>query len=392
MANCTHVKRMRVGIDASNIRAGGGLTHLVEVLSALEPAEHGIGQVTVWGGRKTLERLQGRPWLSPVHQATLDGSSFQRSAWRRKRLDGLLRDNCDVFFAPGGVYRGSFRPFVTMSQNLLPFDRTERARFGLSLTRLRYHLLERLQSTTFRQAAGVIFLTEIAKRETLAAVGDIQACSRVIPHGIAPVFFKEPRSARRIEDCTLDDPFRILYVSIINFYKHQERVADAVCRLRQEGFQVQLDLVGRAYPPALRRLRGALATLDPRGECVRYLGPIPYEQLNATYAEADMFAFASTCETFGMIVLEAMASGLPIACARRSAMPEVLGDAGQYFDPEAPADIAQSLRTLINDAELRSRLAEKAYERAHQFTWEKCAKETFGFIADVHAESKQPAR
>jgi glycosyltransferase involved in cell wall biosynthesis len=382
------IERMRVGIDASNIRAGGGLTHLVEVLSSLNPGEHGIERVLVWGGRATLDRLPEQPWLIRSHQPALDRSPLHRIVWRRTKLDDLLlRNECDVLFAPGGVYSGSFRPFVTMSQNLLPFDRAERARFGLSLTRLRYHVLEHLQAATFRHAAGVILLTEEAKRVTLAVTGNLAARTTVIPHGIAAGFLNQPRTARAIERCTADDPFRILYVSIINLYKHQWHVADAVCRLRRSGLPVRLDLVGRAYPSALRKLRGTLAALDPQGDCVRYLGPIPYEQLGTTYTDADAFVFASTCETFGMIVLEAMASGLPIACSQRSAMPEILGEAGVYFDPEDAADLERCLRALVTDVALRQDLAQKAFTRAQTCSWERCARETFAFITDV-AESR----
>ena len=383
---------MRIGIDASNIRAGGGLTHLVEVLSALNPEEHGIERAVVWGGRATLDRLPERPWLIRSHQPALDRSPLHRVAWRRTKLDGLLWDECDLLLAPGGVYSGSFRPFVTMSQNLLPFDRAERARFGLSLARLRYHVLEHRQTATFRHADGVIFLTEEAKRVTLAITGDLAATTTVVPHGIAPRFFNQPRPARAIEDCTGESPFRILYVSIINLYKHQWHVADAVCRLRRSGLPVRLDLVGRAYPSALRRLRRTLTALDPQGDCVRYLGPVPYERLSTTYMDADAFVFASTCETFGMIVLEAMASGLPVACARRSATPEVLGDAGQYFDPEDASDIARCLRTLVSDVAMRQDLAHKAFTRAQAYSWERCAGETFAFIADVAGSRLSPTR
>ena len=383
---------LRLGIDASNIRAGGGLIHLAELLAALDPTGHGIERVKVWSGRKTLQHLPERPWLALVHQADLDGSALRRSTWRRKDLDGLLRAECDILFAPGGIYRGHFRPFVTMSQNLLPFDHAERARFGISSARMRYHLLERLQAASFRQADGVIFLTEVALRDTLAAVGPLDGETRVVPHGIAPRFFHEPRPARSIEKCTFERPLRILYVSIVNLYKHQWHVAEAVCRLRKEGLPVQLDLVGRAYPPALRKLQRTLATLDPQADCIRYRGAIPYEQLETTYAQAEVFAFASSCETFGMIVLEAMAAGLPIACSRRGAMTDVLADAGRYFNPEDPDDILEALRALVTNPALRTRLAREAHERARQFTWGKCADDTFSFITRFAKQEQQPTR
>jgi glycosyltransferase involved in cell wall biosynthesis len=83
------------------------------------------------------------------------------------------------------------------------------------------------------------------------------------------------------------------------------------------------------------------------------------------------------------ILLESMASGRPIACADRGPMPEVLGNAGVYFDPESPHSIAAALRRLIDSPELRERCAKEALLRARQYTWESCARETFGFLASV---------
>jgi len=53
---------MRLGIDASNIRTGGGLTHLAELLNAAEPYKHGITRVTVWAGKQTIDSLPVKPW------------------------------------------------------------------------------------------------------------------------------------------------------------------------------------------------------------------------------------------------------------------------------------------------------------------------------------------
>lgn len=113
-----------VGIDASNLRAGGGITHIVELLSAALPERQGIGRVVVWGGRKTLSRLPDRNWLVKKHEPVLDKSQPWRILWRRRYLDKLTnREGCHILFAPGGIYRGSFRPIVTMSRNMLPFEK-----------------------------------------------------------------------------------------------------------------------------------------------------------------------------------------------------------------------------------------------------------------------------
>lgn len=146
---------------------------------------------------------------------------------------------------------------------------------------------------------------------------------------------------------------------------------------------VTLDLIGPAYPPALARLQAAIAAADPQSGFIRYHGSLPYGQLVDYYHQSDAFVFASSCETFGQILLEAMASGLPIACAERSAMPELLGDAGLYFDPENPNDIAAALERLLGRPALREQLACCAYERAHAYSWQRCARETCEFLVEI---------
>jgi glycosyltransferase involved in cell wall biosynthesis len=83
------------------------------------------------------------------------------------------------------------------------------------------------------------------------------------------------------------------------------------------------------------------------------------------------------------ILLEEMASGLPIACSNRGPMPEVLGDAGVYFDPEDPNDIARALRELIESPVLRTKLARASFGRVQRYSWRRCADETFSFLASV---------
>ncbi|MGA2228428.1 MAG: glycosyltransferase, partial [Syntrophobacteraceae bacterium] len=103
----------------------------------------------------------------------------------------------------------------------------------------------------------------------------------------------------------------------------------------------------------------------------------------AVYLQADLFVYASSCENMPNILIEAMASSLPIACSNRGPMPEVLGDAGLYFDPESPEQIAGAIRELMTGHEKRSECAARAYEYAKQYSWERCARDTFAFIAGV---------
>src|SRR5262249_8509526 len=151
---------MRVGIDASNIRATGGVTHLIELLRAANPPEHGCQEVIVWGGTAVLRRIEDRPWLRKIPPELLEQAAEpyreprdrQRAFWQRFRLPRLLGEQqCDLLFAPGGTDNSGFRPLVTMSQNMLVFERAEARRYGWSLPRARLEILQLLQSRTFRR-------------------------------------------------------------------------------------------------------------------------------------------------------------------------------------------------------------------------------------------------
>lgn len=375
---------MIVGIDASNLRGGGGLTHLVELLRAANPAAHGFFQVIVWGGQPTLSRIEDRPWLVKCHEPMLERSPSYRIFWQHFRLSRLARmADCDVLFVPGGSYAGDFHPIVTMSRSLLPFEWRELRRYGWSLTSLRLMLLRWTQSRTFRRAEGLIFLTQYAHHAVMSIIKTTAGKTMIIPHGVDDRFSSSPREQLSISQFSVNRPFRILYVSIIDLYKHQWQVAQAVAQLRQSGLPVVLDLVGPAYPPALARLRKTLDRVDPAGEFVHYAGSLPNGELPERYGEAELCLFASSCENMPNILLEGMASGLPIACSNSGPMPEVLGDAGIYFNPENPDDIARALRELIDSPDVRARLAKAPLERAKAFSWQRCADETFGFLAEV---------
>lgn len=380
---------MVIGIDAANLRGGGGITHLVELLRAAQPGSIEIERVVIWGGTATLNALDDRPWLDKRNPSALDKGLLRRTLWQRYSLSQAARDaGCDVLFVPGGSYAGDFHSVVSMSQNLLPFEMHELRRYGWSLRTLKMLLLRVTQSRSFRRTDGVIFLTEYARDVVLNVTGKFQGQTFIIPHGLNLRFNRPPKVQRPIIDYDDEHPYRILYVSIVDQYKHQWHVVEAVAALRRQDFPVVLDLVGPAYPPALTRLDETIARVDADRRWVHYHGAAPFNELHHRYAQADLGLFASSCENMPNILLETMASGLPIACSNLGPMPEVLGDAGVYFDPEQPEEIASALRELIESPQLRTELAQASYQRAQQFSWQRCADETFRFLVAVTHRQK----
>jgi glycosyltransferase involved in cell wall biosynthesis len=86
------------------------------------------------------------------------------------------------------------------------------------------------------------------------------------------------------------------------------------------------------------------------------------------------------------ILVEAMAAGLPIACSNRGPMPEVLGPEGNYFDPEAPEEIAAVIQRMLDDVDLRRGAASDAHARVAAYDWQQCTDATAEFLAEVARE------
>jgi glycosyltransferase involved in cell wall biosynthesis len=375
---------IRIGIDAANIRLGGGVTHLIELLGAIDPVVDQIDQIYIWGGQKTLAVLPERDWLKKINPPILDKGIWRRIFWQSFCLSKVAKTaKCDVLLVPGGSYVGSFYPVVTMSQNLFPFEWSAISKNGFSLRALKFMFLRLIQSFSFKRSQGVIFLTQYAKHTVLKVTGPLHGKTAVIAHGIHPHFERNPKPQLSITQYSQDNPFELLYVSIVDVYKHQPEVVLAVDQLRRKGYPLSLTLIGPSEPRAMRALEEAQFFLRRPKEWLYYLGAVPHQELITHYQKADLGIFASSCETFGMVVLEKMMAGLPIACSEQSSMHEILGEAGLYFDPRKPADIAKTIEKYLLSTALREQKSMLAYALAKKYSWKKSANSTIAFLHQV---------
>jgi glycosyltransferase involved in cell wall biosynthesis len=189
----------------------------------------------------------------------------------------------------------------------------------------------------------------------------------VVAHGVNPQFFTLNRS--HIE------PY-LLCVSTLHPHKNIERLVRAFARKPRE---YRLVLAGlRGFQTAA--IEGLVSELG-LGERISIPGWLPREDLMRLYEKAHAFVYPSTFEGFGMPVLEAMAAGIPVACADIPVLREVAGDeAALYFDPLDEDALAAALDRIATDAELRSRLVVAGPERARPFTWIRTAEKTLAWL------------
>jgi len=112
------------------------------------------------------------------------------------------------------------------------------------------------------------------------------------------------------------------------------------------------------------------------GDRVRLLGPVSRAHLFAIFAGADLFAFPSRHEGFGIPVLEAMAQGTAVVCADIPALREVAGDAARFVPPDDLGGWVEVFRALLTDDRARAALAVRGHERVLRFSWDRCTAET----------------
>ncbi len=122
---------------------------------------------------------------------------------------------------------------------------------------------------------------------------------------------------------------------------------------------------------------------------IHFTGYLPNADVAAALKGASLFALPSLYEGFGLPVIEAQRTGIPVTCSNIAALPEVAGDAAFYFDPLSVDDIANALKKCLLDPDLRASLVRNGYENLQRFSWVTTARKTLGIYA---ATASSPSR
>jgi len=379
---------MVIGIDASNIRFGGGLTHLNAILQFANPTESGFSKIIVWASQSTLNQITDAPFIEKKTHSYLNKSTLFTFLFQFFKLNTEAKArNCKVIFAPGSTFISSFRPFVTMSQNMLPFEFEESKHYNFMM-KVRLGILFFTQSFSFKKANGLIFLTQYAKNYISNKIKINPNKTIIIPHGVSPAFQKKPRIQKEKEYYNHQNLFEFLYVSYITIYKQQWKIAEAVCQLHQEGFPVKVKLIGSILD-SFEKVEKVLAKYPNSKDCIEYIAGLPHQDLIAHYHNSDAFIFGSSCENMPIILIEAMSAGLPIISSNSGPMKEVLEDGGLYFDPRNVSEIKKAIVTIFENHNLRTQLAQKSYTKTLVYSWQNCSKNTFDYLVKIGNEYKK---
>lgn len=373
---CIGIDNISPGVSTAPGAPGGMRGYLLELLARLpQVSPHVVLRVLTPDWNADFSPLHER--VEVVRLAGVPRSRTLRVWHQQTTLPGAIRRaNVDVFFALATVAPLRVHvPIVLAVQFLQFYD------FQESYGRARAAYLKVAVPASVRRATRVIVFTEFQREELRAHISSDPAKIDVVPHGVNHATFATPASDAALAEVRAlsgERPF-ILYVSATYRYKNHRGLIDAFALLkRRHGFPHALVLAGAEEALSLRELREYAARAGVGPDTV-VVGRMP--NVAAAYQAADLFAFPSLYETFGLSVLEAMAAGCPLVASDRGAMAELGRGAAVLADPENPEAFAAAMAQILNDPTCRADLIARGRARAAGFTWARTAEQTYASLA-----------
>jgi glycosyltransferase involved in cell wall biosynthesis len=179
-----------------------------------------------------------------------------------------------------------------------------------------------------------------------------------------------PLDAEVVRKYNIDSPY-ILYVGGYNVWKNTDALVQAFDTAQLPDHSLVI-AARKQWDYEMLREQWSSLRCFPR---MRLVDALP-EELSSLYRQADFFVNPSVWESFSFQVTEAMASGTPLLCSNRRAMPEIAGNAALFFDPDNRAELVRLLRRFAVDSDLKNQLRSRGLERVKAFSWRETAEQT----------------
>ncbi len=313
-------------IDARMAFSSGVGTYIRELLSYFDKM------------RVTL--LVGEPIVCPYEQIYFPAPIY---SFKEQMLFPIKIPPCDLFWSPH--YNVPLFPIRAKKRVVTIHDACHLV-YG-SLKQKAYARV--VMGRAVQRSDRIITVSNFSASEIFRFFGKREIDT--IPIGVNREFFqrRELRESKRF----------VLFVGNQKTHKNLEKLKEAVAKAAIP--DLELVMVGRGTEKGL----------------------VAEEDLPLLYSTAEALIFPSLYEGFGLPPLEAMACGCPTIVSKCASMPEVCGDASLYFDPNQVDEMAEAIRKVVLDLDLRKELIEKGYERVKLFSWKGCAEKHIRLFEEV---------
>lgn len=339
------------------------------------------------GGEAELMLFYGMSWSSEIRNSPLPGAGKLKDAilglvprpyWLRRLGiqqrwfdSGVRRHAPDLYHEPAFFPYRFNGPIVVTIHDLSPL------RYAETHPPERVRNFHRYLPDAIERAARIIVDSEFVAREVIDMFGVDPARLRAIHLGVSAEY--RPRGAEETAACLAKYGLKrseyILAVGTLEPRKNLIQALETHARLPASARKRAPLVIAGGKGWITRELEGKLSATGQPGD-VRWLGYVPTEDLALLYAGARFLVYPSFYEGFGLPVLEAMASGIPVITSNQASLPEVAGDAGMLLDPRDGEALREAMLRLIEDEKEVQRRVELGRAQAARFTWRACAEKT----------------
>jgi glycosyltransferase involved in cell wall biosynthesis len=375
---------MIIGINAVNINSGGGVAHIENILTYLPQNFAKNNKIIVWTNPKLFNYLKKCKIQNKNINIIKKKVSFFGFFWMFFFLyKELKKNNCDLLFSVDGLALQKFKKTVILFQNLVPFCNHEIIKYGFCFATFKLILLRYLYYISKKKSDGAIYLSSYSKFKIENQIGKAKK-SIIIPHGVSKDFSSiKKKNIYNIKNID------IVYVSSVDLYKYQWNVVEAVELLIKENFNIKLHLVGPVNNRTAQNLlnKSSRKLNSFKKNSVIFYGELKRSELIRLLAKMDFYIYASSCETFGITLLEGIASRLPVLSSSMSGLKKIFGNKYiSYFNPKNPISIYRSLKkkflnkdsAIINEKKLLKK-----------FSWKQVSATNVKFISDIYYDNRK---
>lgn len=361
--------------------------------SWLQDSAAGSGTAVAIGGLAEALIARGHSVERIAPRGRWPRSLLLRRLWFNLRLSSRLRhgsgppaDLIVGFDIDGACLAATAAPYVCSIKGVL----AEEARCERGWPRLMLASLALLERRNARRAPLVLSTSQYCLQRIRSEYGVSAERLAVVPEGIdldlwTPI--RDPQALAELDRAR--DPHTVLCVARQYPRKRVIDLIEAFALVLRRLPSARLVIIGDGPEHAALAARHQALGL---GERVRLLGAVAEDaEVRAWYGRSSVFCLPSEQEGFGIVFLEAMASGLPVVSTTAAAIPEVVpqGQAGLLVPPRDPAALAEALMRLLEDAELRARCRAFGRRHARSYGWQRVADQFLEAVAPLLAQPLQ---
>jgi hypothetical protein len=322
--------------------------------------------------------------LEGVRATTVVFSAPRETLWVDWALPRKVRElGLDVFHAPAerGIPVLKPCPLVLTVHN--SYERTHWREVYPGLKQKLWYW--KFEVVNYTRADVIITVSDVARNELIQWKIARERQARRVYLAPAPEFHPgpSPLDAEVAGKYQIDSPY-ILYVGGYNVWKNTDALVQAFDAAQLPDHSLVI-AARKQWDYEMLRQQWSSLRCFPK---MRLVDALP-EELPSLYRRADFFVNPSVWESFSFQVTEAMASGTPLLCSNRRAMPEIAGDAAMFFDPDDRAELVRLLRCFAVDADLKSQLRSRGLERVKVFSWRETAEQTVAIYRSLIGRNRR---